>query len=102
MIPTGPMLEGEGFWQQGPTQPPGDDPLAGTAAVVLPAWVENQPRRLLTALATGLPVICTPACGLGPRPGVITVPEGDSAALRAAILSCLSQSPSCPPLSTHG
>ena len=102
LIPTGPVLEGDGFWQQGLTQPPGDDPLAGTAAVVLPAWVENQPRRLLTALAAGLPVICTPACGLGPRPGVITVPEGDSAALRAAILSCLSQSPSCPPLSTHG
>ncbi|HEX8662466.1 MAG TPA: VanW family protein [Beijerinckiaceae bacterium] len=55
------------------------------AAVVLPAIVEHQPRALLRALAAGIPVIATAACGLGDRPGVVTVPELDAAALRAAI-----------------
>jgi hypothetical protein len=65
-------------------------PLNGTApetlaAVVLPAIVEHQPRALLRALAAGIPVIATPACGLGERPGVATVPELDAAALREAL-----------------
>ena len=55
------------------------------AAVVLPALVEHQPRALLLALAAGIPVIATPACGLGERPGVATVPELDAAALREAL-----------------
>ena len=45
------------------------------AAVVLPAVIEHQPRALLHALAAGIPVIATPACGFGERPGVATVPE---------------------------
>jgi hypothetical protein len=45
--------------------------------VVLPAFVENRPRRLLEMLASGVPVIATPACGLGPREGLTLVPTGD-------------------------
>ena len=48
------------------------------AAVVLPAVIEHQPRALLRALAAGIPVIATPACGLGEHPGVVTVPELDA------------------------
>jgi hypothetical protein len=59
------------------------------AAVVLPAVVEHQPRALLRALAMGLPVIATEACGLGSMPGVTTVPAFDAAALREAIVSIL-------------
>ena len=81
----GPLLEGADFWNGTRTQPAGDDWLADAAAVVLPAWVENQPRRLLAAMAAGVPVICTPACGLGEHPGVTIVPEGDTAALREAL-----------------
>lgn len=81
----GPSLEGAGFWKSIRTQHAGDDWLAGAAAVVLPAWVENQPRRLLAALAAGVPVICTPACGLGERPGVTLIPEGDTAALQEVL-----------------
>ena len=55
------------------------------AAVVLPAVIEHQPRALLRALAAGIPVIATPACGFGERPGVVTVPELDAAALREAL-----------------
>jgi glycosyltransferase involved in cell wall biosynthesis len=59
--------------------------LAIADLAVLPAWVEHQPRGLLMAIARGLPVIATPACGLPATLPWIAVPEGDAAALRAAI-----------------
>jgi len=59
------------------------------AAVVLPAIVEHQPRALLRAIAMGLPVIATEACGLGAMPGVTTVPAYDVPALRNALLAAL-------------
>jgi hypothetical protein len=55
------------------------------ACVVLPAIVEHQPRALITALAAGIPVVATAACGLGPQPRLTLVPNDDGAALRAAI-----------------
>ncbi|MFL5212251.1 MAG: VanW family protein [Microvirga sp.] len=55
------------------------------AAVVLPAVIEHQPRALLRALAAGIPVIATPACGLGEHAGVVTIPELDAGALREAL-----------------
>jgi hypothetical protein len=62
------------------------DPVA---AVVLPAIVEHQPRALLRALALGIPVIATAACGIGEGPGITLVPEDDPAALREALLRAL-------------
>ncbi|CAM5774250.1 hypothetical protein LMIY3S_04449 [Labrys miyagiensis] len=78
------------FWGTLPARllPDGEMP-AEIAAVVLPALVEHQPRSLLAALAAGIPVIATPACGLVPRPGLILVPEDDAAALRAALKAVL-------------
>lgn len=62
------------------------DPWREVAAVVLPAWVEQQPRWLLQALARGLPVVATAACGLAPgTPGWIEVPAGDPPALTRAL-----------------
>jgi len=69
----------------GPQHAPGSDWLEGAAVVVLPAFVEHRPRRLLAAVAAGVPVICTPQCGLGDTPGVTEVPAGDAQALIAAI-----------------
>jgi glycosyltransferase involved in cell wall biosynthesis len=59
--------------------------LQGAGCVVLPAWVEHAPRRLLEAIGAGVPVIATDACGLDGMDGVITVPVGDGEALKAAI-----------------
>lgn len=84
-------LEGADFWR-------GLDVSEGTACperpdlLVLPAHVEHQPRALLAALARGIPVIASDACGLGERPGVTTVPAGDVLALRAAIATRLAAS----------
>ena len=81
----GPVLEGADFWQDMATAPAGADWLEGVAAVILPAWVEHQPRRLLQAVAAGVPVIASAACGLANVPGVTTIPTGDVAALRSAL-----------------
>jgi hypothetical protein len=61
------------------------------AAVVLPAIVEHQPRALLRAIAMGLPVIATEACGLDDMPGVATVPAFDVAQLRRTIEELLQE-----------
>lgn len=61
------------------------DWLAQSDVVVLPAYVEHQPRALLRAIAAGIPVVASAACGLGCRVGVVEVPPGDTRALKEAI-----------------
>lgn len=89
LVAMGSQLEGAGFWDGIRLAASGEHWLDGADAVVLPAFVENQPRRLLFALASGVPVLATPACGLAPRPGLTTVAAGDVAALRDALESVL-------------
>lgn len=59
------------------------------AGVVLPAIVEHRPATLLRALAAGLPVIATEACGLPPQPGLTLIPPCDPQALRTAIAAAM-------------
>lgn len=59
--------------------------LAQADGVVLPAWVEHQPRALLAAIGAGLPVVATPACGLPVSLPWRPVEVGDVDALRAAV-----------------
>ena len=64
--------------------------VQAAAVVVLPAWIEQQPRGVLLALALGKPVIATAACGLGADDGAWRCVEaGDSAALRAQLVAVL-------------
>ncbi|MBK9757870.1 MAG: VanW family protein [Nannocystis sp.] len=81
-------LEGPEFWRGLDVREGGECP-GRPDLVVLPAHIEHQPRALLTALARGVPVIASDACGLDPRPGLVIVPAGDVAALRAAIAAAL-------------
>ncbi|MGI9244957.1 MAG: VanW family protein [Verrucomicrobiales bacterium] len=81
----GPDLEAPDFWNGREIERLPNFSLDGVRAVVLPAWVENQPRRLLQAIATNIPVIASDACGLAGMPGVTTFDPGDINALRAAI-----------------
>jgi hypothetical protein len=86
VVPLGSELEGPDFWRGISTAKP--DPknwLNGIATVVQPALLEDAPRRLLVALASGVPVIATPACGLRQRDGLVLVPEGDVGALVQAL-----------------
>lgn len=70
--------------------------IARADAVVLPAWIEHQPRGLLMAMASGVPVIATPSCGLPSSPAWVSVPEGDVVALRLAIGVAMAQSGNAP------
>jgi hypothetical protein len=83
-------LEGHDFWRGIRTHratSPAD--MEGVAAVIQPAYLEDRPRMLLEALGAGIPVIATPACGLGARHGVTLVPAGDVDALVAALRTIL-------------
>lgn len=88
VIVAGQAVEAEGFWTGHRVRvlAPGEWPEE-IAALVLPAIVEHQPRSLLCALAAGIPVIATPACGLGARPGLTLVPAMDAAPLRVALVA---------------
>jgi glycosyltransferase involved in cell wall biosynthesis len=59
--------------------------LGEAAVVVMPAHIEHSPRAALMAIAAGVPVIATRACGLDGQRGVDLVLEGDVAGLRAAL-----------------
>ena len=59
--------------------------MARADVVALPAHVEHAPRALLRALAHGLPVVATAACGLAAGAGVREVARGDVPALVAAL-----------------
>jgi hypothetical protein len=85
--PTGAELEGPAFWSGVELDPavPGGNWLDGVRAVVHPALAEATPRRLLEALAAGVPVIATAACGLAPQPGLTLVSMDDVEALAAAM-----------------
>jgi glycosyltransferase involved in cell wall biosynthesis len=78
-------FEGIDFWQGVTVHSALDAALDEVGLVILPAHIEHQPRVLLRAIAAGIPVIASAACGLGNLPGVTTVPTGDIAALKAAI-----------------
>lgn len=83
--------EGADFWSGFDVERcrPGPDLFTGASAVVLPAFVEHNPRALLRARAAGVPVIASRECGLPRMPGLRLVPAGDVSALSAALLSVL-------------
>jgi glycosyltransferase involved in cell wall biosynthesis len=86
----GAQLEGPDFWQGVEVErAAGRDWLEGARAVVLPSFVEHAPRRLLEAVARGVPVVASTACGLDGLAGVVSVPAGDADALREALARVL-------------
>ncbi len=96
LVCLGRVIEAADFWDGIRVATPGANWLDGAAAVVLPAFVEHRPRRLLAALAAGVPVIATPACGLRGVAGVVEVPAGEVAALTDAISETLETRASSP------
>ena len=91
LVITGADHEGADFWNgiEIERRRPGPDAFAGAAAIVLPAFVEHNPRALLRAHAVGVPVIASRECGLPRAAGVSLVPAGDVSALSAALLAVL-------------
>lgn len=87
LVTMGPNIEGADFWEGFDTTRGGGDWLDSSDLVVLPAFVEHKPLRLLRAAAAGVPVIASSACGIANVAGVVTVNAGDAYALRQAIES---------------
>ncbi len=90
VVLTGSELEGPNFWAGVRTirPAPGQNWLDGVAAVLQPSLVEDQPRKLLAALAAGVPVITTKASGLM-KPGLTFVEPDDAADVSAALMKLL-------------
>ncbi len=83
VTPLGSELEGADFWRGVRLRP--SQGWEGIDALVQPALVEDQPRRLLAALAAGVRVFASPACGLDPQPGLRIVAPDDPDALAQAL-----------------
>lgn len=62
--------------------------LPHCAGLLIPAWVEHEPRLALRALASGVPVIASNACGLATHPLLREIDAGDLDALRRALEEC--------------
>ncbi len=69
--------------------------LAGCTALILPAWVEHEPRIALRALASGIPVIASHACGLPRHPLLTRIDAGNPDALAQAMRALLPATNSC-------
>ena len=97
IIVLGAELEGADFWR-GVDYEKGDDWLERADLVVLPAFVEHKPRRLLQAVANRIPVIASTACGLENVAGVTSVEAGNVERLTDEIKTIFSLCSSDTPL----
>jgi hypothetical protein len=86
LIVLGPLIEGSDFWNGYDVERGTENWLEIADLVVLPAFVEHRPRRLLLAAASGVPVIATAACGVDGIANITTVPAGDPSSLRIAVI----------------
>lgn len=88
LVRMGPDIEGANFWEGFDVERSATLPEV-CDLVVLPAFVEHRPRRLLQAAARGIPVIASEACGVKNVGGIETVDIEDVTALRESIVKCL-------------
>ncbi|MEO8574321.1 MAG: VanW family protein [Pyrinomonadaceae bacterium] len=89
LIVLGQLIEGPDFWKGFDIERGTENWLEVADLVVLPAFVEHRPRRLLLSAVSGVPVVATSACGVESIPNVTTVSAGASIALRESILDSI-------------
>ncbi|HEY8562309.1 MAG TPA: VanW family protein [Pyrinomonadaceae bacterium] len=85
ILTLGALVEDARFWEGFDWEKGGDDWLGKADLVVLPAFVEHRPRRLLIAAVHEIPVVASAACGVKNVPGVRCVEAGDAENLRKEI-----------------
>ena len=78
-------IEQGDFWKGLNVKSAGPETLNEVGLIVYPAYVEHQPRLLLKALAKGIHVVATEACGLAPQANLTIVPTGDYGAMKKAV-----------------
>jgi glycosyltransferase involved in cell wall biosynthesis len=89
IITLGATIEDSNFWQGFDWEKGGEDWLEIADLVVLPAFVEHKPRRILLAVAHKIPVIVSNACGVKNVAGIKSVENGDALSLRKEIENVL-------------
>lgn len=85
LITLGAAIEDADFWRGFDAEKGGDNWLEFADLVVLPAFVEHKPRRILQAVANEIPVIASNACGLKNVGGVINIEAGNVKDLKTLI-----------------
>lgn len=85
LITLGEFIEDADFWREFDVEKGGGNWLEIADLVVLPAFVEHKPRRILQAVSNKIPVIASNACGLGNNNGVISFEAGNVRNLRLLI-----------------
>ena len=85
LIVLGTELEGANFWNGLDVEKGSDNWMDAADLAVLPAFVEHKPRRLLQAVAAGLPVIASKNCGLENIEAILNIEAGNAPALQTAI-----------------
>jgi hypothetical protein len=85
LMVAGKNLEGDNFWEGLNITKPSSAWQEETSLVVMPAYIENKPRKLLEAVAYGIPVIASTFCGLKHVNGVVSLPPGNEKLWREEI-----------------
>ncbi len=85
LIILGAEIEGDNFWENFNVEKNAGDWLEKADLVVLPAFIEHKPRRLLQTAANSIPVIASESCGAGNIDGIETIKAGDAVGLREKI-----------------
>jgi hypothetical protein len=102
IVTLGACLESANFWRGFDWEKgTGEDWLESADLVVLPAFVEHKPRRLLRAAADRIPVIASKACGVENIQGIKTVESGAADVLRSEIEIIFRASKQLNPRFTH-
>jgi hypothetical protein len=93
LVTFGGNIEDESFWQGFEVERgnPANGWLEKADLVVLPAFVEHKPKRLIEAAANGIPVIASKACGVENVAGIEIIEVGDAAGLRIKLQKLLSE-----------
>jgi hypothetical protein len=91
VVSLGRTLEGAGFWDGVAVRSGTPADLSTVHAVVQPSLFETDPSVLLTARASGIPIVATAGCGLLADEGVALVAFGDSDAVIAALTDILAR-----------
>ena len=90
VLTLGAIIEDADFWRGFDWEKgAGNDWLERADLVVLPAFVEHKPRRLLQAAAHKIPVIASHACGVENVAGITSAETGNAEILRAEIVKIL-------------
>ncbi|MET0753216.1 MAG: VanW family protein [Pyrinomonadaceae bacterium] len=89
LITLGAIIEDADFWRGIDWEKGADDWLGKADLVVLPAFVEHKPRRLLQAVAQKIPVIASTACGLETVENVTNIEISSVKRLREEIISAI-------------